>query len=113
MSEAQVVIRLGLTRLPKSHLRRRKSAWRENMNDQEEPSRTVFSELSDRTQYMDLRELSSYIYDLKLALLCTEALEDIDDKSVEANCQYHNALAHLDLASTAMKLAHIKHKKGE
>ena len=72
---------------------------------------SLFCELSDKTEGMDLRELSDYISTLKLALLCTEVLGDMEDnQSNEANCQYHNALAHLDLAATAMRMARYKHK---
>ncbi len=79
------------------------------MNDQ--PYIDLFSELGDKTEDMDLRELSDYITTLKRVLLCTEVLGDMEDKqSNEARCQYHNALAHLDLAANAMRLARYKHK---
>jgi hypothetical protein len=75
-----------------------------------------FGEIADRTQYMSLSDLSELICTLKRALLCTEALEDIDEEDLgrtEAHCQYFTALDHLGLAATAMKMAHIKYKKGE
>ena len=87
------------------------------IKEREAPSHIGFRELSDRTNCMDLRDLSKLITNLKRALLCTEALEDIDDKYPEefgeAHFQYFTALDHLGLAATALKLAHIKHKKGE
>jgi len=71
----------------------------------------TLSEIIDQIEDADLRELSNYICDLSRALLCTEVLGDMEDnQSNEARCHYHNARAHLDLAATAVKMAHYKHK---
>ena len=97
-------------------------AYHQQMAERKERERkkesiSIFDELSDRTENMELREMHDYIYTLKQVLLCTEALEDISDRGgqrlVESCTHYYTALGHLDLASNAMKMAYIKACKGE
>jgi len=73
-----------------------------------------YDAITDALEGMDLREISRYLEDLRLNLLCHEASEEIDtviaDKE-EAVQHYLTALAHIDLAQRAMKLAWIHNPK--
>ena len=72
------------------------------------------SSLIDATEEMELYQLATYVYDLKLALLCNEALEDIAKyNATEARCHFYTALSHLELASHAFRLANVSLNKAK
>ena len=74
----------------------------------------TMSSLIDTTEEMELRELATYVYDLKLALLCNEAVDDIEDYgATEARCHFYTALSNLELASHALRLANVSLSKAK
>ena len=76
--------------------------------------KTQFEEIGDVLEGMDLRQISRYLEDLRLSLLCHEACEEIDTlitAEEEPAQHYLTALAHIDLAQRAVKLAYIHNCK--
>jgi hypothetical protein len=74
----------------------------------------TMSSLIDTTEEMELYQLATYVYDLKRALLCNEALDDIKDYgATEARCHFYTALSNLELASHALRLANVSLSKAK
>ncbi len=72
------------------------------------PPCPTMSSLIDTTEEMELWEVANYVYDLKRALLCNEALDDIDAYgATEAQCHFYTALSNLEIASNALRLANV------
>jgi len=75
--------------------------------------KALLTEITEKTDQMDLIELANYMETLRMALLCSDVYHDIDeeieymhDKKGEPLAHMCSALAHLDLAEQALKLAH-------
>lgn len=69
-----------------------------------------YEKITDTLEGMDLRQISRYLEDLRLNLLCHEASEEIDTlitAEEEPIQHYLTALSHIEIAQRAMKLAWI------
>ena len=74
----------------------------------------TMSSLIDTTEGLELWQVANYVYDLKRALLCNEALDDIDDYgATEAQCHFYTALSNLEIAANAFRLADVSLNKAK